>query len=394
MTKVATVFVLCCNIVLVVESLISNFSHENLSSFPEAMEISEKTETLILDENSISSIPSGALNHLTVLSNLQMRLNAFTVIPDLAAVTDSLTTLIMDHNPLHHLSPISGLTNLQTLSLEDTDLHSFPDGTFNALDSLEELFLFDNYLTELPDLSGVGDTLQILVLSENNVHSMDTSRWSTLVALQTFEGSRMKLKSFPDMTRTSAIATAVLSNNWIRDFPHLPNIGQTLQTLNLDSNLIQTVSADKLQHMKAIQYLSLVHNVLGEMPDIATIKGSLTDLNLSDNFLVPSAARFLDYAQLTSLNLDNMFGEVLPPLLAETPQLILSIRSERLDLCLCDHMWLKRAIEAGATVNFTDTTCMSDVPWSALTLEELYNECFLDYIGTQAGKWRPFCILH
>ncbi|TMW62297.1 hypothetical protein Poli38472_009790 [Pythium oligandrum] len=133
-------------------------------------EVLELTQlrSLDLSQNRLEEIPA-ELNAFASLKTLKLVSNALTTLPDLSGLT-ALTTLVLDGNSIESL-PNALPPNLTKLSLKGNKLSAIPQ-TITSLSQLKELDLSENQLSEIPqhinqlselvDLSVDRNSIQIL----------------------------------------------------------------------------------------------------------------------------------------------------------------------------------------------------------------------------------------
>ena len=70
---------------------------------------------------------------------------------------------------------------------------------------------------------------------------------------------------------------------------------------------------------------------------------------------------------------DSMISQIPPLCSAGVSDLSLHVSGSAVDVCHCDHLWIKHAEELGAHV--TSTTQCGDYTWQQLTLYNLTQQC-------------------
>ena len=112
-------------------------------------------ESLRLWNNSLSSLPAGIFRSLSNLTYLSLDRNALRTLPaNIFSGLGKLEWLRLSVNPLNTLPAgiFSGLGNLQRLELGNINsLRTLPAEVFSGLSNLETLLLTDNGLTQLPE---------------------------------------------------------------------------------------------------------------------------------------------------------------------------------------------------------------------------------------------------
>lgn len=126
----------------------------------------------------------------------------------------------------------------------------------------------------------------------------------TLVGLNynKFESSKFSPLCF----KGSSIRVLGLAHNAFVRIPDVNTVGGTLTQLDLHANRIQSVAASDVSGLASLIHLNLDHNELGAVPDLGTAKASLKFLYLRHNVIssVPEGA-LLGLAKLEELRLDG-----------------------------------------------------------------------------------------
>ena len=181
---------------------------------------------LDLSHNNISSIPNGNIAPLVSLEHLRLHHNVMTYLPDMSFVHMALKHLYIHHNLISKLDPMilpSGqLWALTHFYASHNLLVQVPRVLINQLRSLIHLDISHNSLEVMPCVSGVGPSLETLLIQQNNLRNVPAECIHGLNGLK-------KLN---------------LVNNFIANFPftkmvegHLPS----LKNFNISDNLIMFI---------------------------------------------------------------------------------------------------------------------------------------------------------
>ncbi len=131
-----------------------------------------RLEQLLLNDNSLVTLPDGVFSGLSHLNTLELSENSLSALPEgIFQGLGSLESLRLWNNSLSGLPAgiFRGLSNLTFLGIDRNALRTLPEDIFSGLGNLEWLRLSDNFLNTLPAgiFSGLGN-LQRLELSANN----------------------------------------------------------------------------------------------------------------------------------------------------------------------------------------------------------------------------------
>ena len=212
------------------------------------------------------------------------------------------------------------LTQLETISIEQSDsLGVFPE-QFTTLPNLRELTLSDAQLSSLPPGIGAMHLLKALNLYHNNLQRLP-AELGDLKALKTLNLGNNQLITLPaSLLRLPLLESLALYDNQLADLP--AGIGQLprLQHLFLSNNQLSTLP-DELTNCRKLLSLVVDHNPLTALPEAIGRLDSLRTLTLTDTRLrtLPSSI-----GQLTNLRTLTISGgrlSALPHELGECRQL-------------------------------------------------------------------------
>ena len=157
--------------------------------------------TLKLHGNSLTALPEGLFEELGNLQTLTLDQNSLTGLPPgVFSGLAKLQHLSLSKNPLGSLSvdTFSGLSQLQRLQLSST-LLSVPEGLFNGLSRLEDVFLGNNSLTRLPEKIFYGlASLRRLFLHNNKLEALPEAVFNGLSSLQVLDLNANSLSALPE----------------------------------------------------------------------------------------------------------------------------------------------------------------------------------------------------
>ena len=152
-----------------------NLSDSNISDLTGLQEIPgiQTVKDLVINDNQLTTLPTGIFNGLTDLESLTLENNLLTTLPaDIFSGLTKLEFLNLSGNKLETLPAgiFNGLINLGRLDLTKNQLKTLPASAFNGLTNLKKLYLSYNQLRTFP--AGVFNgltNLEYLGLNRNNL---------------------------------------------------------------------------------------------------------------------------------------------------------------------------------------------------------------------------------
>ncbi|KAG0016177.1 cysteinyl-tRNA synthetase, partial [Entomortierella chlamydospora] len=232
-------------------------------------------ETLKLDNNSISSIPS-TISMLKKLRTLSVANNSLSSLPDEIAQLDSLIELDIHSNSIGELPASIWKCSLNSLNATSNLLESFPD----------------------PPESNTPQSVPA-----NGVLFSSSSSMTTLCDIDPQTGAQLTSKPLP-------VPPSITSNTTSS------NLANTLETLCLGDNHLPDDVFYALSHFVSLKILNLSHNSITEIPRGQIPNQShLSELYLSGNQLTSLPAD--DIERLRSLLVLHIGGNKLTTLPAE-----------------------------------------------------------------------------
>ena len=196
----------------------------------EATHLADTTFILLdLSGQEITTLLVGDFVGLTNLETLYLNNNQLTALPE--DIFDGLTNLRelwLSNNRLATLPEdiFDGLTNLQTLHLDSNPLTTLPEDVFDGLTNLRYLYLNDNkQLTTLPEDIFDGLTnLRELWLNDNNFATFPENVFDGLTNLHTLWLYENRLSEAPDITGLTSLSTLSLQGNPGETFTYYANL--------------------------------------------------------------------------------------------------------------------------------------------------------------------------
>eukprot|EP00920_Eleutheroschizon_duboscqi_P030853 GHVT01074592.1.p1 GENE.GHVT01074592.1~~GHVT01074592.1.p1 ORF type:complete len:292 (-),score=-2.73 GHVT01074592.1:514-1389(-) len=232
-------------------------SSTGLTNIPDQNTIPPDVTAVYLSSNLIASVPDSVFDQLSSLVRINLRGNVIQHVGDMAFVGTLLSRLNLNTNRL---------TTIMSL--------------FDIKDTLNELMLADNLISNMTDMSYL-KSLYYLDLSGNRMLEFDGYLLNgTVLEILNLESNR--LQTFPQ---------------------NLHCIGKTLETLGLKYNQISFINSSSLKCLEMLATLNLDHNLLTTIPDVSPLTNSLETLTLSYNRMVNITGNHGYSSQLSFLDI-------------------------------------------------------------------------------------------
>lgn len=263
----------------------------------------------------------------------------------------NITSLNCSARGISSLRGINLLTQLKTLDLHLNAISDFNGNPCSqaecnnnspklTLPFLEELYLYDNQISEIPSHTFETPLLRVLSLQRNDIGLVDSTAFHELTALTTLniaENNISTLGSDVFQGLTNLISLRLYNNN-LSEFPanifddlvnlkllfahknHFTDINvhlfinlTQLNSLDLADNDLNNIDANSFESLTNLKELRLYNNNLNKIGDLFKTNKDLEILylqnnNLSDQSLCDAPGDCLPFAGLTklaSLNLSN-----------------------------------------------------------------------------------------
>lgn len=276
-------------------------------------------------KNSISALSPGLFKNLTQLISLDLSHNHLSDIWMNNITFSGLIRLVMFNLSYNRISKLDetlfqDMYTLQVLSLENNAIEVLLPNIFKPLSNLHTLHLSYNKIRRVDahSLNGLF-VMNWINFSHNEIESLHPQALRNCTGLQDFFISHNKLKYVPEVLRgMHTLQTVDLENNLIEDirptdfegmgnvyglilsrnqlnhigkkyFPSLPS----LRILSLGGNKIKTIEDGSFGNLPKVEAIQLQDNLLSSMTDFFTDITSLQYLNLSNNRIT-----HFDYADI------------------------------------------------------------------------------------------------
>ena len=244
---------------------ILQMQYNNATQFPDFSYASTYSMTdLDLSHNNISSVPSGNIAPLVSLTHLRLQYNYISDLPIMEFAHNTLKYLYLSHNLIHQLDPMilppKTLLALTHLYVSYNFISQVPKALFGQLHSLIYLDISYNILETMPCVSGVGPTLQTLLLRHNNLTHVPAKCVEGLSGLEKLDLSYNLIVDFPFWMMVDGYFPSLIklniSSNLISHIPSLDS-QKILQTLRMDVTSNYLNCTHRLCWLKSFQRFTL-----------------------------------------------------------------------------------------------------------------------------------------
>ena len=212
-----------------------------------------------------------------------------TIIAPLCTLDPEIKNLEFTETHLKDFSPITGFHKLQSITISNSKVTTFPLGIFDNFDELYELYLANNEnLTLTPGIFDNLFNLRNLVLSHNNLSYFPNGVFDKLINLSYLDLNTNKIEnlsvdtfnklvnlfyldlSYNNLAKSNLIDTFYhlnklkilhLSSNNFSIFPYEAFDGlNNLDTLYFEDNYISNLPGDSFMHLNNLRRLNLFGN--------------------------------------------------------------------------------------------------------------------------------------
>ncbi|XP_038110560.1 toll-like receptor Tollo [Culex quinquefasciatus] len=312
----------------------TDWSAMNLEFHPESFRGLTELKRLDLADNNIWSLPTDVFCPLFSLRQLNLTKNRLTDLSQLGfsdwgngptapgkACNTGLEVLDLSHNDILAL-PDNGLSSLRSLNvllLQDNLLTSLADRAFVGLGSLKVVNMSSNKLVALPpELFQSPRELRQIYLQNNSLSVLAPGLLEGLDRLEILDLSHNELTSewinrdtFAGLKRL--VVLEISYNSLSKIDRHVFRELYSLQVLNLENNLIETIADNAFSDLKNLVALTLSHNKLKRIDQHHFSElYVLNQLYIESNLIESMHSRALEnLTNLNDLNLnDNRLTEI------------------------------------------------------------------------------------
>ena len=230
---------------------ILQMQYNNASEFPDFSQLSSSNMTdLDLSHNNISSVPTNHIATLVSLEYLRLQHNFITDLPHMGFAHKALNYLYIHHNLINQLDPMilssHQLWNLTHLYASNNFLTEVPQQLLAEFHRIIYLDISYNILEIMPCVSGVGPSLEVLLLHHNNLTHIPAECVRRLGGLKKLDLAYNFIVDFPFWRMAAghfpSLSNFNISNNLLRNIPDLQSnlIPKSLDVDVRSNNLICT----------------------------------------------------------------------------------------------------------------------------------------------------------
>uniref|UniRef100_A0A1S4HFC8 Uncharacterized protein n=1 Tax=Anopheles gambiae TaxID=7165 RepID=A0A1S4HFC8_ANOGA len=256
---------------------VSTIDHKLLSALPTTV-----THVLVNDSTYVINVKVPASASFLSLVILQTKLGAISFEPNF-----NLSQLTIEQAPLHHIpSSLLNLRSLAYVKINFTPVQNIDVSLFCNLTQLQTIDLKYNkiYSVTASQFSGCTSSLLELLLANNRLKRIIPSVFAPFRRLEVIDLSHNMLESFVGRFQNTEISQLLISNNLLPqidpcEWVLMPNMTSlfieknkligvpdclhkfpNLYSINLENNLLSSVSLAAFAQLKVLQYLRLSWN--------------------------------------------------------------------------------------------------------------------------------------
>ncbi|KAK6636750.1 hypothetical protein RUM43_010413 [Polyplax serrata] len=318
------------------QSLIS--THEDIGDVlaPQPAGIAPCTldiQTLDVSWNHFVLIPSSGFSALRRLRELYIHNNEITMVTEKAlAGLKNLEILDLSNNKIVALPPElfqDAAEGIKEIYLQNNSISILASGLFSNLKHLIALDLSKNHLTSVwitpLTFSGL-IRLVLLNLGYNNISKLDPYLFNDLYTLQILNLEHNLIETLPQGTFAPMknLHTLILSYNKIRTLDaYSLNDLYVLSLLSLDNNQIEVIHEESFRNLSSLQDLNLNGNALTDVPKALRNMRLLRTVDLGENSITNiTASGFSGMNNLYGLRLiGNQLTEITRKSFSNLPEL-------------------------------------------------------------------------
>lgn len=294
-------------------STVNLASNRLINTYDELFKSKLSIDTLIVDNNLISSLPAQSFRNFQFINRTSLTGNNIKVIEEDAFKDAKIRELILSDCALYDIDEkaFRGLEGtLQTLDLSFNNLSSLPEKLFEKLDSLVTLRLNDNPLAFDPE--------EVLNVARSNLQSIN---------LIGEKMGKIPYKNLNVLRNLRSIGFTSLDEKVSAD--DFEGFGAALEHMNLAKNRLKSLGSGAFRHVPGIKSLDLSENRISQIENdaFAEIGTSLTKLYMANSVSMSSLPPepFKKLVALHSIDVSNNRLSSIPPAFFNTMKDLRSI---------------------------------------------------------------------
>ena len=253
-------------------------SNNGLQEFPHAIFTHQVLETLDLSGNELGNLAPQPAQLSNSLLKLDLSNNGITIFPHwINEAFPCLNRLFLSENQIEIIPEMTrGFHDLQELSLKYNRLHSLPETFLSECFGLEKVDFSYNQLATLPKYNpSTLSRLTTIRITHNHLSGEKPFFIPRVIlsipSLQYIDLSHNKISGFPDPSHwaSKGIRQVLFCNNQIKEVNLNSNVGiiwPLLSRLDLSHNKIEQLGKD-IGHLTSLSSLNISHNPLKHLPD-------------------------------------------------------------------------------------------------------------------------------
>ena len=269
------------------------------------------------------------------------------------------------------------MAKLRLFRCQRDGIFSLP--SFNQTFVLEELSAWNNQLSVFPNLTASALTIRKINIGSNGITYIPAELLDPLIALEELYISEMALGDLPDVPGPgNTLLILDISHNNFQKMPNLNQLGRSLQELYVQGNSYLTGHVGPAQ-IGALQKLQMLNLGGTNITSLADVTQNINLVNVWYDQLVNAVPVMpkdvINHKTLALLSLEfTDIANPLPTMCSVNLTATLELHGNGEHLCACDYAWVILARDEGLTVVSSNVTCMGML-WSELDIAAFMEVC-------------------
>lgn len=220
---------------------------------------------IILSHNVIQGFMKGAFDMLTELRTLEIQFNTISHLNhDVFQKLHSLEVLLASDNQIESLplQLFKRSPNVHTIDLSNNLISDVPPGIFSTNDAPDTINFSSNRLENIDWVVHTDSSLRELYLGDNSLSSLPDITFKFCVNLAILELQNNALTEFPKLINMTNLETLDLTNNLISAMPKDTRFDQYphLTYISLASNRLDTLDEDVFSSLPPVETFDVAEN--------------------------------------------------------------------------------------------------------------------------------------